>query len=243
MKYKAFFSLIFFSIISLHAQQKGRITYSVLPTYGSIDNSAEIKSSKNPSRFSGIDDALKMMEYDLEYCNNKSHFFLSEGLAINEKLKRLAVSIAGSEEFYIDENENTNIKVKNFAGKIFTIQYKINSNWKLTDSTKIVGGYLCYKATLERIIMRNNIEKKIPISAWYCPKIPISFGPKDFNGLPGLILELQDERVTFLVSKIDFNIEKDFKKFEFDTKTEIISQEEFDKIVRNTIKEGLDGKY
>ena len=31
----------------------------------------------------------------------------------------------------------------------------------------------------------------VKIEAWYAPKLPFKFGPKGYNGLPGLILEIK----------------------------------------------------
>ena len=36
-----------------------------------------------------------------------------------------------------------------------------------------------------------DVPKTIDIVAWYTPQIPVSHGPAEFGGLPGLILELK----------------------------------------------------
>lgn len=40
--------------------------------------------------------------------------------------------------------------------------------------------------------------------AWYAPSMPYSFGPKNFSGLPGLVLELQENEVVLYLTKIEF---------------------------------------
>ena len=43
---------------------------------------------------------------------------------------------------------------------------------------------------------------------WFTPEIPVPFGPKGFDGLPGLILEATNNGKTFIyASKIQFNPE------------------------------------
>ncbi|RXM45981.1 GLPGLI family protein [Flavobacterium sp. YO12] len=75
-------------------------------------------------------------------------------------------------------------------------------------------------------------NNRIEVIAWYCPTIPLSYGPKEFGGLPGLILELHDDKIVYLVSKIDINSNLDIKINE--VKGKIITEENFDKIVEQT---------
>ncbi|MHA8051537.1 GLPGLI family protein [Aquirufa sp. ROCK-SH2] len=56
--------------------------------------------------------------------------------------------------------------------------------WKLINESKIIQNYPCKKALIEK-----NGRK---FTVWYTTKIPISFGPLKLNGLPGLILEVQE---------------------------------------------------
>ena len=48
----------------------------------------------------------------------------------------------------------------------------------------------------------------LEIVAWYTPMIPISQGPSDYWGLPGLILEVSAGNTTMLCSKIVMNPEE-----------------------------------
>ena len=40
---------------------------------------------------------------------------------------------------------------------------------------------------LEEVVVTAEVET---ITAWYTPQIPVSHGPAEYGGLPGLILEL-----------------------------------------------------
>jgi GLPGLI family protein len=53
----------------------------------------------------------------------------------------------------------------------------------------------------------NTIEeiKMTQIEAWYTPQIPVSNGPMEYGGLPGLILEVSADGTTILCSKIVMN--------------------------------------
>jgi GLPGLI family protein len=60
-------------------------------------------------------------------------------------------------------------------------------DWVLSKDTLIVTGYICKKATTDRTLF----GRRQHITAWYCDEIPINDGPMAFNGLPGLILQIE----------------------------------------------------
>ncbi len=89
----------------------------------------------------------------------------------------------------------SNVLVKNLVEKKNIVQdyaknkyqyeeLQPNLNWRLEKNTKEILGYICYKATTE---FRG--RKYI---AWYAKNIPINNGPYIFEGLPGLIMEIED---------------------------------------------------
>lgn len=94
-----------------------------------------------------------------------------------------------------------------------------------TDSTKSNSLLSRIEAPKERII-----------TAWYAPEIPISQGPGPYWGLPGLILEVNDGRTAILCSKIVLNVEEK-NEIKAPSKGKEVSQEEYDKIVSEKMKE------
>lgn len=58
------------------------------------------------------------------------------------------------------------------------------SSWQLINESKKIQNYLCKKAQIQK-----NGRKFI---VWYTLQIPISYGPLKLNGLPGLILEIEE---------------------------------------------------
>lgn len=59
--------------------------------------------------------------------------------------------------------------------------------WLFLDSSKIVAGYECKLAI--RITENNDT-----LLVWYTPKINEPFGPLGYNGFPGLVMEVIDQR-------------------------------------------------
>jgi GLPGLI family protein len=63
--------------------------------------------------------------------------------------------------------------------------YPLNFNWQLSNEQKRILSYSCQKATCT-FRGRN-------YTAWFAPEIPIKEGPYKFGGLPGLILQMNDD--------------------------------------------------
>jgi len=78
--------------------------------------------------------------------------------------------------------------------------------WELTQETKKIGEYNCYKAITSQKVEGRKGTMYRSIIAWYTPRISVPFGIQNFNGLPGLILELSiDKKTFFKVIKIELN--------------------------------------
>ena len=67
------------------------------------------------------------------------------------------------------------------------------------------------------------------VTAWYTPDIPVSHGPAEYWGLPGLILEVNDGSMILLCSKLMLNPEKKFE-VKPPKKGERVTRAEFDAI-------------
>ena len=80
------------------------------------------------------------------------------------------------------------------------------------------------------------MPKEKTITAWYTPEIPVSNGPENYTGLPGLILEVSDGKTTILCSKIVLN-PKEKTEIKAPTKGKEVSQKEFDETVKKKAEE------
>ncbi|MBU3681003.1 MAG: GLPGLI family protein [Flavobacterium sp.] len=166
--------------------------------------------------------------------------------------------------FYKNTKDKTYTVDKEFMGKEFLIQDSLpNLAWKLESETKQIGGYNCFKATAIReasktdfrnfrmkkkedekkeetgktnLLDELDLPKEIAITAWYTPEIPISQGPENYWGLPGLILEVNDGKTTILCSKVVLNL-KDKVEIKAPTKGEEITQKKYDETVIKKMEE------
>jgi GLPGLI family protein len=82
-------------------------------------------------------------------------------------------------------------------------------------------------------------EETIPttnVTAWYSPQIPISQGPLEYWGLPGLILEVNVRNTTMLCSKIVMNPDEKLK-IEVAQKGKEVTKKEYKSIITGKMVE------
>jgi GLPGLI family protein len=80
------------------------------------------------------------------------------------------------------------------------------------------------------------VPKFVVVTAWYTPQIPVSTGPGEYHGLPGLILEVTADRTVMLCTKIIMNPQEkpEIVKPE---KGEVVSRDEYNQIMKDKIQE------
>jgi len=89
---------------------------------------------------------------------------------------------------------------------------------------------------LDEVVVNAEVET---ITAWYTPQIPVSHGPAEYGGLPGLILELTTGSTVMLCTKVVMNPEKRIE-ISTPTKGESVTRNECDNIVEVKVKEMRD---
>ena len=170
-------------------------------------------------------------------------------------VQMVMVDTRGGDILYKNTKENTYTSQNEVFGKIFLIEDEINKrDWVLTNETKNIGEYTCYKATMtrEQEVVRSVISingdnddededaepemEEITVTAWYTTEIPVNNGPARYQGLPGLILEVTADRSVILCTKIVMNPqEKD--KIEKPEKGDVVTRDEYNQIMKDKIQE------
>ena len=150
----------------------------------------------------------------------------------NNSLRIMAEKIAFIEineaNYFLDKSINS-VVLQNMDGILIEKKHE-KLDWEITTESKMIDSYLCYKAIyLMKFVNRRGMNTSIPIVAWFAPSLPYPYGPKYFNGLPGLILELSDRKTTFLASSIIISKDKEVK-IDF-PKGKTISQDDYTKKV------------
>ncbi len=81
-----------------------------------------------------------------------------------------------------------------------------------------------------------DVPKEVTVTAWYTPQIPVSQGPGEYHGLPGLILEVNSDRTTILCSKIVLNPD-DKEELKIPSKGKEVKRKEYNDIMQKKMEE------
>ena len=156
---------------------------------------------------------------------------------------------------YKNIQNQTRIFESDIMMKPFLIVDKLEKiDWKLDDTSKKIGVYTCYKATLRIPVSKQDLEdykrekkyaeksktnflkpevpKEQIVTAWYAPEIAVAHGPGQYWGLPGLILEINDGISTVLCTKVIIN-PKDKFIIKKPTSGKVVTQKQYDIIEQN----------
>ncbi|WLD23149.1 GLPGLI family protein [Flavobacterium dauae] len=130
---------------------------------------------------------------------------LKDTTYINENGATVMKGFSGSTDYSkfpdeyikVDHLQNKIEMIKDIHKKNFLVTDELNYTWQITNETKKIKDYTCYKATTT---FRGNT-----FEAWFTPDIPINAGPWKWYGLPGLIVEAtdKDQSVVFKLEKIE----------------------------------------
>ena len=249
MKFKIFCALLLM-IYSISAQEfSGSATYKT-----HRKSSIELDSTTmaaNPGIQKQLEAQMRKMfqkTYILDFTKSESMFKQKQELdgpkvpKSNGAIIMIAGMAGGTDVLYKNIKEKRMANKTDLMGKIFLIKDNLVSyDWELTGETKNIGNYTCYKAVFEKEEESIEIKmidgevkeekgiKKRTIIAWYTTDIPISNGPKNYGGLPGLILEVNDGNETIMCSELVLNPSKtiDIKE---PTKGKQVSREKFSEI-------------
>jgi GLPGLI family protein len=178
--------------------------------------------------------------YILNFNKEKSVFNEDEKIdAISGATDSWGDNFSRGEQFK-DVKQKTLVQSQEFYGKKFLVKDKLAAiEWKMGTESKLIGQYMCFKATASvptdelewynfswgdlretnteaktdsTAVKMEDLEiKTTEVEAWYTLQIPVSHGPGEYWGLPGLILEVSAGNTVMLCSKIVINPEEEIE--------------------------------
>ena len=197
--YLAVFTMIVLSASAQTQIKSGRVTYAF------TENKSEFTENRDEI-FDKLHKQGEDVTFILSFTKNKSFFEIASKLEndISPLGKSWADNIVAKGRYYTDLKENAIYRQTDTYGEKILIKSPIASgDWKLTNESKFIGKYKTFKAIKKETVENSVGTFDFEIVAWYCPQLPGQFGPKEFNSLPGLILELKDTHFTFHATEIE----------------------------------------
>lgn len=229
------FFLFFISFV-IHSQTKeinGEITYNASFQYNEIiEKVNEMKTTELSKNL--LKSSIKKssdIKFILKFNRNESLFMKEKKIEENKK-NFTEILVAAKGFYYSNALENDVLQQKESFGDYFLISIP-TVKWNLTQDKKKIGDYICYKATTEKKAEGRNGSFTKKIVAWYTQSIPFNYGPKEYKGLPGVILELQEGEILFKAIEIKLNPTKN--KIVKPNKGKKVTLEEYNKIVKEIV--------
>uniref|UniRef100_UPI004049C683 GLPGLI family protein n=1 Tax=Flavobacterium sp. TaxID=239 RepID=UPI004049C683 len=227
------FVIIFLVHLNINAQNNVDITYSL--NY-SIEKNIKFESEEETLMGNDmLDIFLKFGDYvtfTLVVKNKQSIFFKNE-IMFDDKLndfQQKMISILESDTYFFDYQKNEFYSRVIFDGKNYIFSLNPDENkWEILNETKKIDNFNCIKAKFTTLLDNAN---EVTFFAWFTPELPFQTGPKDFIGLPGVILEVGNGSYSFVAKSINLNpSEAELSKVVMPNGT-LITREELDKIVQ-----------
>jgi len=186
---------------------------------------------------------IQGLSYTL-YANRQASLFVpNSSKDMLDVVARRAMSRAGAtDSMYVSLQDSMLIYKKSFFGKDYRVTKPWHHiRWTLTSAQKDIGGYRCYRAIglqEETLIAKDSTGRTIyprktaVIYAWFTPDIPLPFGPGEYFGLPGMILDAYHTRqhMRFRAEKIETDVPVEIT---MPKQGEIITREELNRTLQN----------
>jgi len=230
--------LLFFLTLSFATSSQNKKQYAI----AKVDYSAKIHIDKDqeiykihekfsPGLIARAEAVDSEVDFSLVFNDSTSIFYLEKKLFSDNRAVSFVIRNSGYYGRVKQQSENfITEELQESFGKFLV--YRPYQEWELHDETKMIGDYLCFKATTFYTVTNSKGKVfKHNFTAWYTPQLPYKFGPAGYGNLPGLIMQLQGDRFTYGVEKIEFfeeDEESKENKMPKLRKLKLISDEEFE---------------
>ncbi|WNW01036.1 GLPGLI family protein [Tenacibaculum sp. HL-MS23] len=215
--------------------QVHRIIYAAEYSFPDMEKTSKEVSSRFKEKIKLLKKNNDNLSCFLDFDKNMSVFYVDNKMNSEGRKKRNITEIkVGKGTFFTDNIKSEIINHKNSFGSDFEVVYP-QSIWSIAQQTKKIGKFICYKATTEVVQKGRWGEKTIPVIAWFTTDLPYRFGPKQYSGLPGVILELTEGSLTFYAQKIKLN-QISLKLKEREGGGQRVTKKEFDDISKKVFE-------
>lgn len=264
---KITFIVLLFSVRVMTAQGfTGRAVYESKTTMdaGGIQINGKAGDDAMVKKLQEQLDKMNEKTYIMDFNKTESIYEEEQKLETPSAGSDFSVVTSSSEggKVYKNIKDKLSLSEEDFFGKEFLVADSLpNWDWKLQPETKKIGDYTCHKAIAvipvteaekadyEDIKKQEgkgntsffvmNEPKDKTISVWYTPEIPVSHGPDNYWGLPGLILEVNAGETIILCSKIIVN-PKDKIAIKLPKKGKKVTKAEYESLMKKQFEQMKD---
>lgn len=204
LKINLCFLLLVVSGQKLTAQQAAdqkiiKVSYMNMPI-----SSHQVNNNAGVSQESRDNDIALQSSYKFYYTlwidpKTKRSIYKMDSTKINkpESQKDVQLMINDSFNYCVRQNENSYFLNESIFNQKFYAEGKLSDiEWKITAEEKELLGFKARKAVSKKA--------EFLITTWYTDDIPVSSGPVNFFGLPGLVIWSEDFFRTTQMTKIEY---------------------------------------
>jgi GLPGLI family protein len=186
-------------------------------------------------------DRIAMTYKNSDGYKTKMELFFTESKSLytypEEKENEAGYSWNNSEHIIYREFENDKrTEILELIGKTYIIDDSLNTpKWKIMNDIKEIQGHICMKAITQ------NTAKDQEITAWFASDIPVSAGPEEYFGLPGLILELDVNKGDVIITAVKLDLKPVSEKIKLPRKMKgkKITYDQYNTIIKDHISSSI----
>ena len=168
---------------------------------------------------------FRTSKFELNFADNQSMYKMQEvepDITENSGNGSIVMRFGGANtEYYKNFLTQKQVEKRELADKDYLIEDSLRHiNWKLMNEIKTILGYHCKKAS-------GKTERGSDVEAWYTEEIPVSSGPETFNGLPGMVMQVDINKEEFVITAVSLDKSVDKRELKAPVKGKKITPEEF----------------
>lgn len=196
--------LLAFTCSIVMAQKSGVCVYKVYPIESALRLNKDDKDVNKKSKqllLKAINYG-KRFDYVLKFNSKEAISYIDESLAVGNDeyyyVHMIAKAVIGEGVYYQNKLDKLVLWETDIMGSNLLVHDTLGVGWKITNQTKNIGKYKVVKA-IKDCETCNKFDE-----VWFAPSINVPFGPREFCGLPGLVLEVKRKSHIFKLESITF---------------------------------------
>lgn len=161
----------------------------------------------------------------------------------DDEVGNIQASFNSNADLHFFKNNNEVLFTYNLLKVNYLVDDKLPKiEWMLSSEKKEIQNLICYKAT-STFRGRN-------WTVWYCPEIPVSYGPWKFYNLPGLLVEAKEDtnRFAFTLTNYILNTNNKVPEINMEKHRKVtmkkmaeVTDEAFENLLNTLSKKKTDG--